>query len=87
MVVGTEYDTELTKRIDFNARYKFNIVNQESGKYTHHARAALEIELTRSLDLDLSFVWDRIQDPKPKDDGRVPEQDDFYLFFGIGFEL
>jgi long-subunit fatty acid transport protein len=87
LVVGTEYDTELTKRIDFNARYKFNIVNQESGKYTHHARAALEIELTSSLDLDLSFVWDRIQDPKPKDDGRVPEQDDFYLFFGIGFEL
>jgi len=87
LVVGTVYDTELTKMIDFNARYKFNIVNQESGKYTHHAVAALEIELTDKLDLDLSLVWDRIQDPKPKDDGRVPEQDDFYFFFGIGFEL
>jgi len=87
LVVGTVYDTELTKKIDFKARYSFNIVNQESGKYTHHARAALEIELTRSLDLDLSFVWDRIQDPKPAADGRVPDQDDFYLFFGIGFEL
>jgi len=35
-------------------------------------KAALEIKLTRMLDLDLSFVWDRIQDPKPEDDGRVP---------------
>jgi hypothetical protein len=87
LVVGTEYDTELTERIDFNGKYRFNIVNQESGKYTHHVKAALEIELTSSLDLDLAFIWDRIQDPKPKDDGRVPEQDDFYFFFGIGFEL
>ena len=87
LVVGTVYDTELTKKIDFNASYRFYIVNQESGKYTHHAKAAIEIELTRMLDLDLSFVWDRIQDPKPETDGRVPNQDDFYFFFGIGFEL
>ena len=87
IVVSTKYDTELTKKIDFKALYKFDIVNQESGKYTHHVRTALEIELTRRLDLDLSFVWDRIQDPKPEADGRVPDQDDFYFFFGIGFEI
>jgi hypothetical protein len=49
--------------------------------------AALEIELTSRLDLDLSFVWDRIQNPKPEENGTVPDRDDFYLFFGIGFEL
>lgn len=87
LVIGTKVDIELTKKIDFNASYRFNIVNQESGTYTHHAVAALEIELTRRLDLDLSFVWDRIQDPKPESDSRVPDQDDFYFFFGIGLEL
>jgi len=87
LVVGTKYDTEFTKNIDFNAIYRFYIVNQESGKYTHHAVATLEIELTRKFDLDLSFVWDRIQDPKREADGQMPEQDDFYLFIGIGFEL
>jgi hypothetical protein len=87
LAIGTKFDTELTKKIDFNASYVFYIVNEESGKYTHNVRAALEIELTRRLDLDLSFVWDRIQDPKPKDDGQVPDRDDFYFFFGIGFEL
>jgi len=87
LVVGTVYDTELTKKIDFNALYTFNIVNQKSGTYTHHAKATLEIELTSRFDLDLSLVWDRIEDPKPEDDGRVPNQDDFYFFFGIGFEL
>jgi putative salt-induced outer membrane protein YdiY len=86
-VLGTNYETKLTKKIKFNASYRFNIVNQESGKYTHHAVAAIEYKLTRMLDLDLSFVWDRIQDPEPAADGRVPDQDDFYFFFGIGFDL
>lgn len=87
LVVGTNFETELTQNIDLNANYRFYIVNQESGKYTHHAMAALEIELTSRLDIDISFVWDRTRDPIPEADGRVPDQDDFYLFFGIGFEL
>ena len=87
LVVGTDYEIKFTKKIKFNTSYRFNIVNQESGKYSHHALAALEFKLTRMLDLDLSFVWDRIQDPTPEADGRVPNQDDFYFFFGIGFEL
>jgi hypothetical protein len=85
--VGTVFDTELNKKIDFNASYRFNIVNKESGKYTHHAGAVLEIELTRKFDLDLSFIWDRLQEPKPEADGRVPDQDDFYFFFGVVYEL
>ena len=46
LVVSTGFDTELTDKIDFDLHYKFNIVNQESGTYTHNAKAGLEIELT-----------------------------------------
>lgn len=86
-VFSTEFDTELTNRIDFDALYNFNVVNEESGTYSHHAKAGLEIELTSRLDLDMSLVWDRIQDPQPDSDGNTPKQDDLYLFFGISFEL
>lgn len=85
--VAMDYETELTKKIDCKVNYKLNVVNRESGKYLHHAVTSLEIELTRRLDLDLSVVWDRIQDPKLQDDGLIPEQDDFHFLFGIGFEL
>lgn len=87
LVVSTGFDTELTDKIDFYVHYKFNIVNQESGTYTHNAKAGLEIELTRRIDLDLIFVWDRTQDPQPTSDGSVPEQDDLYSFCGITFKL
>jgi hypothetical protein len=85
--VETNYETELTKKIDLNAAYKFNVVNKESGKYSHHIVTTLEIELTHRLDLDVSLIWDRIQDPKLKDDGLLPKQDDYYFLFGISFEL
>jgi Protein of unknown function, DUF481 len=87
LVIATAFDTELTKRTDFNASYRCNIVNEEAGKYTHHALAALEFELTNRLDLKLSVIWDRIHKPKAEEDGTVPDQDDFYYFCGIEFEL
>jgi len=87
LVISTAFDTELNKKTDFNASYRCNFVNEESGKYTHHALAALEFELTNRLDLNLSVIWDRIHKPKAEEDGTVPDQDDFYYFCGLEFEL
>ena len=87
LIAGTFYDTALTKTIDFNARYNLSIVNQESGTYTHHAIATVEIELTSILDFDISFVWDRTQDPQTRADGTVPSQDDFQLLFTLGVDI
>jgi putative salt-induced outer membrane protein YdiY len=87
LVLGTEYDTEITRKIDFNGVYQAYIVNEASGTYLHHAVATLEFEITDELDFDVSFVWDRIQAPTAAADGTEPKQDDFYLFIGIGFEL
>jgi putative salt-induced outer membrane protein YdiY len=87
LVVGTFYDTALTKMVDFNGRYNFSIVNEESGTYTHHAIATFEIELTSILDFDVSFVWDRIQNPQARADGSVPKQDDFQLLLTLGVDI
>ena len=87
LVLGTLYDTELTKTVDFDGRYNFTIVNEESGTYTHHAIATFEIELTDILDFDVSFVWDRIQNPQARADGSVPTQDDFQLLLTLGVDI
>ena len=87
LVAGIFYDTALTKTLDFNARYNLSIVNQESGTYTHHAIATFEIELTSLLDFDVSFVWDRTQDPQVRADGSTPKQDDFQLLLTLGVDI
>ena len=86
-VAGTRFNRELTKTVDFDFRYDLQIINEESGTYTHHLVAALETELTGWLDFDVTFVWDRIEDPTPGADGTVPKQDDFYLIFSLGIEF
>ena len=86
-IFSTEYDTEITKQTDFILKYQFSVVNEKSGTYSHNASAAFEIELTGMLDLDLSLVWDRIQDPQADSDGDVPEQDDLYFFCGLSFDM
>jgi len=70
LVASTFYETELTKSVDFTFDYSFNIVNEESGKYTHHSIATIETEITSWLDFDVSFVWDRIKEPTANADGR-----------------
>jgi len=87
VVFGTLYDHEITKSIDFVFDYRFFIVNEESGTYTHHLLTGLEFELTSLLDFDITLVWDRIQDPRENSDGTFPEQDDFRLTFGLGFDF
>ena len=87
LIVGTFYDTTLTKTVDFNAGYNLGIVNKESGTYTHHAIATFEIELTSILDFDVSFVWDRTQDPQVRADGTTPKQDDFQLLLTLGVDI
>ena len=87
LVVSAELDAEVTDKIDFLAIYSFSVVNEESGTYTHQAEASLEFEITGYLEFDLTLMWDRIQDPAPDENGIVPEQDDFYFFCGLTFEL
>ena len=87
VMAGTVFDTELTKTIDFIFNYSFQILNDTSGTYTHHSVTTLETELTEWLDFDTSFIWDRVQNPRPDNDGTVPEQDDFYLIFSLGINF
>jgi len=85
--IRTSYDHELTDSIDLNVLYRFFLVNEESGRYTHHFLAGVDIELTGSLDFYATFVWDRIEKPRPTSDGVVPKKDDYRLNVGLGFDI
>ena len=86
LAISTLYETGLTRKIDFSFNYSFNIVNEESGSYTHHLITTLETELTSWLDFDISFVWDRVKNPTASADGTVPEPDDYRLTFSLGVD-
>lgn len=85
--VGTYYDNELTGWVEFFFDYRFFVVNEASGSYTHHLVTGLEFELIGDLDFDVSWVWDRIKDPQLRSDRTRPESDDFRTIFALSYSF
>ena len=82
-----DFDTELTSWMDYLFAFQARVVDEQSGTYQQHLLTTLSTDLIGNFDLDVSFVWDRIQDPQPRADGSIPEQDDYRLIIGLGYEF
>lgn len=86
LTLSTDVDTELTSDIDLLLLYQLQLVVPETEQTNHHGEATLEIELTSVIDLDLSFIWDRIEEPERESGGDRPATDDFRLVVGFALE-
>ncbi|QBG47581.1 DUF481 domain-containing protein [Verrucomicrobia bacterium S94] len=89
--IGTRLDYEVTGDVDLIYDYTARFLSRENGRYTHHMVATLSYEIIHDLDLDISLIWDRMEDPEPVDDGvgglDYPEQDDYQMVIGIGYSF
>ncbi len=84
---GTNYETDITKWLEYLIDFNFNVVDRDSGSYIHNLRTTLSTDITGDLDLDITFVWDRVKDPQAAADGGIPKKDDYQLMMGIGYEF
>ncbi|MCU0787338.1 MAG: DUF481 domain-containing protein [Verrucomicrobia bacterium] len=87
IVLGTRFNWDITKRIEFTMDYKGQLSASEANSTTHHTELIWELEITRVLDLDVSFIWDYIADPKPDSDGVVPQNSDYRLVLALGVDF
>jgi hypothetical protein len=83
-VLSSNFKADITRRLTFIQTWQSTFTSKEAGEYTHHAVTTLEFEIKRHLNLDVSFVWDYLQNPQPKSDGAIPEKSDTYLTVGLG---
>ena len=86
-ILTSDYDIELTKSIDFIIKYQAYFVDKDSGSYVQHALASLETELINDFDLDLSFIWDRVEDPARNSDGSLPDKDDYKSILSVAYSF
>jgi putative salt-induced outer membrane protein YdiY len=86
-VLQTNFRADLTRRLKFKQTFGVTLTDEDSGLYSHHAVTTLEFEIKRHLDLDVSFVWDYIQNPKTESSGVVPQNSDFRLNLGVGVKF
>jgi hypothetical protein len=85
--LGARYETEYTSWLNYLLVFSFNILDEDLGSYTHHLLTTLSSDLVSNLDLEVSFIWDHIQDPQPAANGTTPRQDDYQLIVGISYEI
>ena len=84
-MLQSRYDHELRKNVDFIFNYSMYLLNEKSGKYTHHMIATVETEFINDFTVDLSCIWDRVEKPTVREDGSVPYRNDSRLVVGIGY--
>ncbi len=87
LLIGTDYSFDLTDTIDFALTYKTTLGFSSQISDTHHALARFSLDIWKDLDFEVTLAWDRLEDPQPREDGSVPDRDDFRAVFGFGFEF
>ena len=75
------------RRVEFDAEYSLRLGIPDPRDSVHHAQLVLSVELTKVLDLDVTWTWDRVEQPVPEADGTVPEQDDVRLSVGLSIDI
>jgi putative salt-induced outer membrane protein YdiY len=84
---ASHFNWEISDPFELTMDYRGQFTSREVDETTHHAVASLSIEVTKRFDIDLSFVWDRISNPKVGSDGVKPEPDDYRLVIGVSLNL
>lgn len=86
VVCSTHLDWEITRRVDLLVEYRLQYTPRGE-ETTHHSEYTLSLEITRRVDLDLSFIWDRVDNPQIGEDGVEPKKDDYRLVVGLGWDF
>jgi len=84
---ATLVDAELNSRVDLILEYQIQVIAPDIDQTNHHSEVTFEIELTSAIDLDVIFIWDRIEDPQTESDGSTPETDDLRLSVGLAIDF
>lgn len=87
LVLGSNFEWDITSRIELTLEYSGQFTSREAGETTQHSVNTLSFELTKRFDLDISFTWDRVGNPQPGSDGVQPKPNDFRLLLGLGMDF
>ena len=87
LLFQTTVEVDPIADVDWDTEYTLAAVVSDWGKTSHHLSSVFSFEVWGPLDLDVSFVWDRIEQPAEDADGEAPESDDLQLTVGVSLEL
>lgn len=85
--VSTRLEWDITSDVEFDLSYGINVPFDDANSYTSNLLSTLSVDLWWNFELDLTFAWDRQNNPRADEDGNLPEKDDYRLTTGIGWDF
>ncbi|MFG0284164.1 MAG: hypothetical protein ACF8R7_07045, partial [Phycisphaerales bacterium JB039] len=75
-----------TSDLDLGLEFDITVPVPETQSYNLRAAFVSALDLWSDLDLDVQFIWTRINQPVASG-GETPVKDDFRLYIGLGWEF
>ena len=85
--VHTYWEFEITDDIELDLRWQSNIVFTTIGNTNHFGEAVFSVEVTDILNFNTEFDYYRTEQPIPREDGSLPESNDFQLVVGFSIKV
>jgi len=87
IVLGTRFNWDITSRIEFTLKSSSQIAASDANSTTWHNEFIWELEITKRLDLDVSFITDYTADPRADSSGTLPKKTDYRLVLSLGVDF
>jgi putative salt-induced outer membrane protein YdiY len=87
LVASTEVDFDLPRGIEWDNMYKLQLVVTDLDKTNHHAESTLSFDVWGPLELDVTFMFDRVEKPVPDAGGETPKSNDYRFTVGLSVEF
>jgi len=84
--ISTEIEFDLPRGLEWDNLYSAQVVVTDIDKTSHHAESVVAFDIWGPLELDLSFIFDRIESPAPTATD-VPASNDYRMTVGLALDL
>jgi len=84
---GSDLYVDLTSWMEWEFLVSMTFLEKDAGRYQHHIINTLSTDLIGGIDLDVSLIWDRTENPQADEDNTIPEQDDYRLVVSFAYEF
>jgi len=85
--IGADLDFDLPGGTELDNSYKVQIVATDMDKTSHHFESVLSVDIWGPLDLDLTFMLDRIEKPEEDGDGNTADSNDISIMAGMSIDF
>jgi hypothetical protein len=87
MVLSATLDFDFPRDIEWDNSYNVQLTFTDFDKTSHHAESILSLDIWGPLELEVAFIFDRIEEPVAPAGGDQPKSNDYRTTVGLAIDF